>query len=81
MGAPEGGDVEEGARVALAGLPDPVHALPVPDDGNLEKSALLPGVGFTHCLNPGVRIRKKLQEKSEAAMRTPMKRASKQAPT
>ena len=31
----------------------------------------------THCLNPEVRIRKKMQEKYEAAMRTPSQRVSK----
>ena len=35
----------------------------------------------SHCSNPEVRIPKKLQEKFEAAMKTPMKRASKQAHT
>ena len=35
----------------------------------------------THCSNPEFRIRKKLQEKSEAAIRTPLQRASKRAPT
>ena len=35
----------------------------------------------THCSNPEVRIRKKLQEKSEAVLRTPLERASKRAPT
>ena len=36
---------------------------------------------FAHCSNPEVRIRKKMQPKFEAAVRTPMKRASKWAPT
>ena len=35
----------------------------------------------THCSNPEVRIRKKMQPKFEAAVRTSMKRASEQAPT
>ena len=34
-----------------------------------------------HCSNPEVRIRKKMQPKFEAAVRTLMKRASKRAPT
>ena len=38
-------------------------------------------LNLAHCSNPEVRIRKKLKEKSEADMRTPMKRASKQATT
>ena len=33
------------------------------------------------CSNPEVRIRKKMQPKFETAVRTPMKRASKRAPT
>ena len=36
---------------------------------------------FAHCSNPEVRIRKKMQPEFEAAVRTPMKRASKWAPT
>ena len=34
-----------------------------------------------HCSNPEVRIRKKMQPRFEAAVRTLMKRASKRAPT
>ena len=34
---------------------------------------------WAHCSNPEVRIRKKLQEKSEATMKMPLQRASKQA--
>ena len=34
-----------------------------------------------HCSNPKDRIRKKMQPKSETALRTPMVRASKRAPT
>ena len=36
---------------------------------------------MTHCSNPEARTRKKLQEKFEAAMETPLQRASKVAPT
>ena len=38
-------------------------------------------VSFTHCSNPEVRIRKKMQPKLETAVRTPMKRVLKRAPT
>ena len=34
-----------------------------------------------HCSNPEGRVRKKMQPRSETAMRTLMKRASKRAPT
>ena len=36
---------------------------------------------YSHCSNQEVRIQTKLQEKSEAAMRAPLQRASKRAPT
>ena len=36
---------------------------------------------IAHCSNPEVGKQKKLQEKSEAAMRTPLQRASKCTPT
>ena len=39
------------------------------------------GTSGTHRSNPEVRMRKKLQEKSKTAMRTPSQRASKRAPT
>ena len=38
-------------------------------------------VNISHCSNPEIRIRKKLQERSEAAVRMPLERASKRAPT
>ena len=38
-------------------------------------------IGRAHCSNPKVRIRKKMQPKSETVVRTSMKRASKRAPT
>ena len=34
----------------------------------------------THCFNPEGRVRKKIQPKFEAGVRTPMKRASKHGP-
>ena len=45
----------------------------------VSNSFLVPAKG-SQCSNPEVWIRKKLQDKSEAAVRTPSQRASKQVP-
>ena len=43
--------------------------------------AKITSIDHTQFSNPELRIRKKLQEKSEGAVRTPLERASKRAPT
>ena len=69
--------------------PDGPHPLPlecrlrqrpvIHDNSGTIKNGIL--MYSPHCSNREVRVRKKLQEKFEAAIRTPLQRASKRAPT